>query len=507
MRIIDARHHLWDLEANSSPWLKPETRRSAGDLSPICKSYRLADVLGDARSQELAESVQLQAEIDQECGIVRSRGRRSPLVIQRCFAAAVAALIGLLAVACAAPLPRPSLPPVSATAMPASTTPIVPITAPMLDPKRGVLTLAPVIARVTGSVVNIATSSHVQVPSNPLFEDPFFRRFFNLQNEPREREVMSAGSGVVVDAASGYVLTNHHLIDNADQIRVALQDGRELDAKLVGSDPDTDLAVLKIDASGLTALPFGNSDDLEVGDLVIAIGNPFDIGQTVTSGIVSALGRRGLGIEGYEDFIQTDASINPGNSGGALINSKGELIGVNTAIIGPAGGNVGIGFAVPSNIARSIMRQLIEHGEVRHGRLGVSIQDLTPEIAQALGLRHTQGAVISQVEPGSPAAQAGLEPGDVIVEVNGRGVEDSSDLRNQVRLAQVGSKLDLTFYRNGQKRATSVGVVQFKEGALSSEGGARQLAALPIGMTDHPALPRPSKAATSCASPALHSWA
>jgi Do/DeqQ family serine protease len=424
----------------------------------------------------------------------RSRRRASGLkeivvVVQRCLMAALAASIGLLAAACAAPVsdsPAPASPAAAlpAAALPAASATPVSTMAPMLDPKRGVLTLAPVIARVTGSVVNIATSSLVQVPTNPLFEDPFFRRFFNLPNQPREREVMSAGSGVIVDAANGYVLTNHHVIDKADQIRVTLKDGREFDAKLVGNDPDTDLAVLKIDASGLVALPFGDSDDLEVGDLVIAIGNPFGIGQTVTSGIISALGRRGLGIEGYEDFIQTDASINPGNSGGALVDSKGELIGINTAIIGPAGGNVGIGFAVPSNIARSIMQQLIEHGRVRRGRLGIVIQDVTPDLAKALGLAGTAGALISQVEPGSPAAQAGLKPGDVIIEVNGHEVEDSGDLRNQVGLASIGSKLDLTFYRNGQKRTTSVGVVEVKQGALSNEGGPSRLAAAPLALIE-----------------------
>jgi serine protease DegQ len=261
-------------------------------------------------------------------------------MIGRCVAAGSAALVMLIApVAPAATLDR----------------------GPMLDPERGVLTYAPLLEQVTGAVVNIATRSRVRLPGNPLFDDPFFRRFFDLPNLPRERQVMSAGSGVIVDAGEGYVLTNHHVVEHADEVLVTLKDGREFQAELIGSDSETDIALLRIEAEELMELPFGNSDALQVGDVVIAIGNPFGIGQTVTSGIVSALGRRGLGIEGYEDFIQTDASINPGNSGGALINSKGELIGINTAIIGPSGGNVGIGFAVPSNVARAIMDQLIDH--------------------------------------------------------------------------------------------------------------------------------------------------
>jgi Do/DeqQ family serine protease len=270
---------------------------------------------------------------------------------------------------------------------------------------------------------------------------------------PREREVLSAGSGVIVDAARGYVLTNGHVVANPAEIQVTLKDRRTYPARLVGSDPETDVALLQIDTPGLTALAFGDSDRLEVGDLVIAIGNPFGLGQTVTSGIVSALGRSGLGLEGYEDFIQTDASINPGNSGGALVNSKGEVVGINTAIIGPTGGNVGIGFAVPANMAKAVMAQLIEHGEVRRGRLGITIEDLTPAQAHDMQLELPDGAVITHVEPGSPAAGAGISPGDVIVQVNGQPIRDARDLRNLVGLLPVGADLRIVLYHDGRERA------------------------------------------------------
>ena len=385
-------------------------------------------------------------------------------MVERCRAASSAALLLLAMVACAPPgldpMRSPAAP--SAVAPEPDSGPIDP--GPMLDPGRGVLTLAPVIERVTGAVVNIATSSRIAVPANPLLQDPFFRRFFGVPDQPRERRVLSAGSGVIVDAANGYVLTNNHLIGNADQILVTLKDGRELPARLIGSDPGTDIALLHVDGAELTALSFGDSENLQVGDLVIAIGNPFGIGQTVTSGIVSALGRRGLGIEGYEDFIQTDASINPGNSGGALVNSKGELVGINTAILGPAGGNVGIGFAVPSNMARAVMDQLVAYGEVRRGRLGVTVQDLTPALAEALDLRSARGAVVTQVEPGSPATRAGLRPGDVIVEINRRPIDNATDLRNLVGLSEVGGALDITFYRDGREQRVSTQVGQLEAG-------------------------------------------
>jgi len=321
--------------------------------------------------------------------------------------------------------------------------------------------LAPMLERTTPTVVNISARGRVQVRESPLLQDPFFRFFFDLPpraQRPRERMTSSLGSGVVVDAERGYILTNHHVIARADEITVTLRDTRTLQAEVVGSDPEVDIAVIKVPPEDLQAITIGDSDQLRVGDFVVAIGNPFGLGQTVTSGIVSALGRRGLGIEGYEDFIQTDASINPGNSGGALINSRGELIGINTAIIGPSGGNVGIGFAVPGNVARAVMDQLIEHGEVRRGRIGVVIQDLTPAIAEALGLERAKGTVVTQVEPGSPAARAGLQPGDVIVTINGNEVENSGDLSNRVSLLEIGARVELEYLRDGRRRRASAAV-------------------------------------------------
>ncbi len=311
-------------------------------------------------------------------------------------------------------------------------------------------TLAPMLERVTPAVVNIATVGRVRVEQNPLLQDPFFRFFFDLPTIPQERRTQSLGSGVIVDAKRGYIITNHHVIDKADQIRVGLRDGRQFDAELIGTDPDSDIAVIRIEADDLVAIPRGDSDRLRVGDFVVAIGNPFGLGQTVTSGIVSALGRTGLGIEGYEDFIQTDASINPGNSGGALVNLRGELVGINTAIIAPGGGNVGIGFAIPINMAVRIKELLIEHGEVRRGQLGVVVQDLTPELAQAFGLQESRGAVIAEVVRGSPAERAGLRVGDVILAVNDRPVTGSADVRNRIGLTPVGEKVRIKVRRNGR---------------------------------------------------------
>ena len=287
----------------------------------------------------------------------------------------------------------------------------------------------------------------MRVKQNPLMADPFFRRFFNLPPLQCEKKVQSVGSGVIVDALEGYVLTNNHVIANADQIVVTLRDRRQLTAELVGTDPATDIAVLRIPAENLTALTLGDSDALEIGDFVVAIGNPFGIGQTVTSGIVSALRRSGLGIEGIEDFIQTDASINPGNSGGALVTLDGQLIGINTAIIGPSGGNVGIGFAIPTNMALQIMDQLVTYGEVRRGGFRVQGQDMTPALAEALGVAQTAGAIITRVAPDGPAGKAGLEAGDIVVGVNGDPVRDVSHLRNVVGLMRAGETIELTVLR------------------------------------------------------------
>jgi Do/DeqQ family serine protease len=311
--------------------------------------------------------------------------------------------------------------------------------------------LAPMLEKVTPAVVNISTKTRVQV-RDPYFDDPMFRQFFGLPSSPRERVEQSLGSGVIVDAAKGYILTNNHVVGGADDITVTLQDGRNFTGKLVGTDPDTDVAVVQIDASGLTALPMADSGKLRVGDFVVAVGNPFGLGQTVTSGIVSALGRSGLGGSGYQNFIQTDASINPGNSGGALVNLRGELVGINTMIFTPSGGNVGIGFAIPSNLDREVMQQLLAYGKVRRGNLGVETQDLTPGIARALGLKAASGAVVTRVTAGSPADGADLRTGDVITAVDGKPVRSAQDLRNAEGLLPVGSSMHLTVLRDGASR-------------------------------------------------------
>ena len=312
--------------------------------------------------------------------------------------------------------------------------------------------LAPIIAEVQPSVVNIATRGRVRMEENPLFQDPFFRYFFDIPNMPKERLTQSLGSGVIVDAEKGYILTNHHVVERADQIMVTFADNSRLEAKLVAADKESDIALVKIERKKkLKALPFGNSDNLKVGDFVIALGSPFGLGQTATLGIVSALGRSGLGIEGYEDFIQTDASINPGNSGGALVNTKGELVGINTAILAPSGGNIGIGFAIPINMASAVMDQLLRYGEVRRGMLGIYIQDLTPELAKAFHIEATTGAVVSQVMPDSPAEKSGIKAGDVIVAINGKPVRNAADLRNTIGLLPLGEQVTLDLLRNGKK--------------------------------------------------------
>ncbi len=332
-------------------------------------------------------------------------------------------------------------------------------------------TLAPMLKNVLPAVVNIAASGKVIVQDNPLLNDPFFRYFFRgVPPMPRERRTQSVGSGVIVDTDNGYILTNHHVIKNAEVIYVVLKDKRRLKAKLVGSDPETDIAVLKVKTDHLTALPIGNSDKLQVGDFVVAIGNPFGLGQTVTSGIVSALGRTGLGIEGYENFIQTDASINPGNSGGALVDLRGHLVGINTAIVAPSGGNVGIGFAIPVNMARGVMEQIVEHGGIKRGMLGVQVQDLTPELVKAMGLETTEGALIAGVTEGSAADKAGIKAGDVVVSFDGKPIRNSSQLRNMVGLKRVGEKVKIDLIRDGKRLTVTAKIGKAgPSGAVSGE--------------------------------------
>ncbi|MDZ7645091.1 MAG: trypsin-like peptidase domain-containing protein [Woeseiaceae bacterium] len=306
--------------------------------------------------------------------------------------------------------------------------------------------LAPLVERASPAVVNIRVSKTVE--SRSPYGDEMFRRFFGLPDTPGgPREIASAGSGVIVDADNGYILTNHHVVDGVDRIQVSLYNDETLDAEVVGSDPATDIAVLQVESNGLIEIPIGDSDTLRVGDFVIAIGNPFGLGHTVTSGIVSALSRTGISRSGYEDFIQTDASINPGNSGGALVNMDGELVGINSAIISRSGGNVGIGFAVPSQIAQSIMRQIVDFGEVRRGLLGVTIQTIDEEGAKALGAEVTSGALVSEITPGSAAEEAGLQVDDIIVRVDDQDIEDSRELANAIGLKGSGEEVEIEYVR------------------------------------------------------------
>jgi len=271
-----------------------------------------------------------------------------------------------------------------------------------------------------------------------------------MPSQPRERKTQSLGSGVIVDADKGYIMTNNHVIDKADEIRVTLHSGESFNAKLIGTDPESDIAIIQIKAKNLTAIPLANSENMNVGDFVVAIGNPFGLGQTVTSGIISAMERSGLGIEGFENFIQTDASINPGNSGGALVNLNGQLLGINTAIFSQSGGNIGIGFAIPINMAANIMQQLVTTGEVRRGRLGAQAQDLTPQLAEAFNIKFRQGAVIAQVEKGSAAEQAGLKAGDIVTEINGKPVRDANMLRNTMGLLRIGEAVKIKVLRDNK---------------------------------------------------------
>jgi Do/DeqQ family serine protease len=315
-------------------------------------------------------------------------------------------------------------------------------------------TLAPMIERISPAVVNISVSGHVAA-RNPLAEvDPLFRRFFPDVPENSEREFQSAGSGVVIDADAGYILTNHHVIENAEKITITLLDQRVLEARVIGSDSASDIAVVQVDAENLTEIEFGDSSALRVGDYVVAIGNPFGFAHTVTSGIVSGLGRNQVSPDpdAREDFIQTDAAINLGNSGGALVNLEGELVGVNSAIISQSGGNIGIGFAIPVAMARNVMNQLIQYGEVSRGLLGVEIASISPDVASTYGLSDTRGALITNVHPGSAAETAGLQINDVILTINGEAVRDSGALRNLIGLRRPDEEITIGFVRDAQQQ-------------------------------------------------------
>jgi serine protease DegQ len=362
-------------------------------------------------------------------------------------------------------------------------------------------TLAPLLERVTPAVVNIAVVGPAAESVNPLLDDPFFRRFFEGPNAPLAPNVprQSIGSGVIIDGDEGLVVTNHHVVQGADTIVVTLSDRREFNATLVGSDAGTDVALLRVmtDEAGFAALPIGDSSGLSVGDYVVAIGNPFGLGQTATAGIVSATGRSGVNIESYEDFIQTDASINPGNSGGALVDLEGRLLGVNTAILSGTGGNIGIGFAIPSNMVREVVAQLLEHGDVQRGRIGIAIQDVTPGLSQALELTTDRGALVTQVEPGSSAEQAGIAAGDVIVAIDDTPIDGSADLRNAIGLIRAGESVAVTTLRDGERRTVNATVAPESSAAATAARSADPASvSLLAGATitelpsDHPAYGR-----------------
>ena len=356
----------------------------------------------------------------------------------------------------------------------------------LADPNEGPsrLGFAPVVRKALPAVVKVSSSKVTKTPTEyfgPSQMDPFFRQFFGDDsggrfNLPREQREQGVGSGVIV-SPEGYLLTNNHVVDGATDVRVTLSDKREFKATVVGKDPKTDVAVLKIDASNLPQITVGDSSKVQVGDYALAIGNPFGVGQTVTMGIVSATGRGGLGIEDYEDFIQTDAPINPGNSGGALVNDRGELIGINTAILSHgSGGNQGIGFAVPVNLARQVMDQILKSGKVTRAYLGIVPQDVTPAMAKAFGVKEHDGALVGDVSPNSPAQRAGVERGDIILEVNGKPVSDANGLRMNISMMSPDSTVNLKVLRNGTTRELAA-----KLGELEPPKGERASAESPNG--------------------------
>jgi serine protease Do len=339
---------------------------------------------------------------------------------------------------------------------------------------------APVVERVMPAVVTIRVEKRASfTPTDQQMPDELFRRFFGGeapqaprgQRTPQRRVERGLGSGVIV-SKDGYILTNNHVVDSADTVKIELPDRRTYTAKVVGTDPATDLAVVKIDASNLPTLVVGDSDAVKVGDVVLAIGNPLGIGETVTSGIVSAKGRQTpTGDDGYQDFLQTDAAINHGNSGGALVNTAGELVGINSQILSPSDGNIGLGFAIPSNMAKHVMDELVSNGSVRRAKLGVTIQPITPDMAQAMSLPNTRGALVSTVDAGSPAAAAGLKEGDVITQLNGKDVADNNQLRNSIANTLPGTKVSLTVLRNGRNETLSATVGELESKKVSARSG------------------------------------
>ncbi len=332
--------------------------------------------------------------------------------------------------------------------------------------------LAPVLEQVTPAVVNVNTKSVQYVRSR---NNDFYSWFYGLPSAPRERVTQSLGSGVIIDAVQGLILTNHHVVNDADEISVVLHDGRQFDARLIGSDEGTDVAVIQIEAKDLTALPLADSSELRVGDFVVAVGNPFGLGQTVTSGIVSALGRTSLSGLGYQNFIQTDASINPGNSGGALINLNGELVGINTAIFSPSGGNVGIGFAIPSSLAERMMRQLVAYGTVRRGSLGIQVQDITDRLSQAFNIAINQGVLVTAVDPESPAERAGLQAGDVVTYINGQKISSSKQFQNFEGLIELDSDVTVGFLREGKELRKLTRISEIDRSEMSGQELHREL--------------------------------
>ena len=328
--------------------------------------------------------------------------------------------------------------------------------------------LAPMVKRISPSVVNIATRGTIKEPQgrNPLLDDPFFRRFFEAPPDarPHERPFQSAGSGVIVDAKNGYIITNHHVVENASEITITLLDNRSFTAKVIGTDEGADIAVLQAKQPNLVAIALGDSTKLEVGDYVVAIGNPFGLQHTVTAGIVSGLGRNGISPDGgYEDFIQTDASINPGNSGGALVNLRGELVGINSAILSRSGGNIGIGFAIPVNMVHGVMDQLIKFGQVKRGVLGVQLYNVTPDIAKEFGLTETSGALVAGVAQGSAAERAGIKTGDIITSLNGTTMKNSGELRNAIGMLHVGDKVEIGLLRDAKPHKVSALIAERTE--------------------------------------------